>query len=552
MPTAIAYRRAPLVDPAYVPLSDTAVHADGLQQLLTDRALKLIDVSHMSALDSVLATKLGGYTETPPVPDVEAAAEHMTDAPAHFVETARAAAMIASMNRDKDAMLRVLAVLRTFLNTLPVLSEEKLFSVGADALRLSVDLYRRTGQSFLLELLENLRSRLPDVSGVMHMFPFQRDYQPENGTHSAQEQAYYDRMQRFATGKLMADSIAMSALLSQYSGSGREAAAPKTGLAALDRYHGMPSGAFSADPYLAGRDPARAVELSAACAQAEACADALCASGETVMADKLEMLLTNVLPDMLTADGVRALSPTNRLADDDSCAAVKPAQEEVSALLRALYAIRRSVWLLKDDATLAWMLPVSGGCLTRLNGVPVRFTAQVSGVFSKQVQIRVECREPVSCTLALRIPAYADAARITINDNASQAVAQGEMYAIKRTFHNGDLITLTLSLSPRMETGYRGSASIYVGAQLMSLCLPDTNAAWRYAIVPGQPMTGAEENGEAHALVTACDAPMWREKGGFILPPPQGVPMAAAYELTLMPFAQTNGRLAAFPCVRER
>ena len=33
MPTAIAYRRAPLVDPALVPLSDAAVHADGLQDL---------------------------------------------------------------------------------------------------------------------------------------------------------------------------------------------------------------------------------------------------------------------------------------------------------------------------------------------------------------------------------------------------------------------------------------------------------------------------------------------------------------------------------------
>ena len=32
MPTAIAYRRAPLVDPALVPLSDAAVHADGLQK----------------------------------------------------------------------------------------------------------------------------------------------------------------------------------------------------------------------------------------------------------------------------------------------------------------------------------------------------------------------------------------------------------------------------------------------------------------------------------------------------------------------------------------
>ena len=198
------------------------------------------------------------------------------------------------------------------------------------------------------------------------------------------------------------------------------------------------------------------------------------------------------------------------------------------------------------------MLPVSGGCLTRLGGVPVRFVAQASGVFQRQVQIRVECREPVSCTLALRIPGYADAARITLNDNASQAVPQGEMYAIKRTFHNGDLITLTLSLSPRMVNGYRGSASIYVGAQLMSLALPDAEAAWRYAIVPSQPLASAEENGLPYALVTACDAPSWREKGGFILPPPQGVPMAAAYELTLMPFAGARGRVAAFPCVRER
>lgn len=38
MPTAIAYRRAPLVDPALVPLSDAAVHADGLQKQLTDLA----------------------------------------------------------------------------------------------------------------------------------------------------------------------------------------------------------------------------------------------------------------------------------------------------------------------------------------------------------------------------------------------------------------------------------------------------------------------------------------------------------------------------------
>lgn len=552
MPAATAYRRAPLVDPVYVPLTDAAVNSDGLIKLLTSRVLNMVNVENMSALDSVLATKLGGYTQTPPVPDIEGAAAQLLSSPARFADSCRAAAMIAAMNRDKEAMLRVLDALRAFGEKMPQLTEEQLFSIGADLLRLTVDLYRRTGQPFLLDLLEELRSRLPDVSGVMHMFPFQTDFQPESGAHAPQEQEYYDRMQRFATGKLTADVMAMSALLSQYSGSGRDAAAPKAGLASLMRYHGMPSGVFSADPYLAGRDPARAAELPAVCAQAEAYFDALCATGDSAMADRLEQLLVNALTDLIDETGVRTLSPTNRLADDDSCVVTDPTREEVSALLRALYAVRRSVWLSRDDETIAYMMPVSGGCVTRMNGVPVRLSAQVSGVFQKNVQIRVECRQDVSFTLRLRVPGYADAAQVSLNGGKQQPVPQGEIFSVKRTFRNGDLITLTMALSPRLETGWRGSASVYVGAQLMALSLPDPDAGWRYAILRSYPMTSVEDAGIPYALLTACEAPEWREKAGFILPPPQGVQPGAAYELTLIPFAGTDGRIAAFPCVMER
>ena len=119
MPAATAYRRAPLVDPVYVPLTDAAVNADGLIKLLTGRVLKMVNVDSMSALDSVLATKLGGYTQTPPVPDIEGAASQLMSSPVRFAETCRAAAMIASMNRDKDAMLRVLDALRAFAQAMP-------------------------------------------------------------------------------------------------------------------------------------------------------------------------------------------------------------------------------------------------------------------------------------------------------------------------------------------------------------------------------------------------------------------------------------------------
>lgn len=547
-----AYRRAPLVDPAYMPLTDAAIHTEGMQKTLTDKALGMVDLNRMSALDAILATKLGGYAQTPPMPDVEAAAAGLPADAVRFVETARAAAMIAAVNKDKDGMLRTLAAMRLFAQSLPQMPEEALFAAGADALRLAVELYRRTGQRFLLELMEALRARLPDVSGVLHVFPFQQAFLPDTATHSPQEQAYYDRLQRFATGKWMADTIAMTALLSQYSGSGREAQAAHVGLENLDRYHGMPSGAFSADPYLAGRDPARAADLQAVCAQTEAYLDALCASGDMAMAEKLEMLLVNVLPDFVTGQGLRTLAPTNRLPSDESCAASAAEPADVSALLRALYAIRRAVWMSRDDDTLAYLLPVEGGCLTRLGGVPVRLTAAVQGVLQKTISIRVECRQSVQGVLRIRVPGYADGAQLSVNGDNARAVNTGTLVDVRRTFQNGDLITLSLSLSPRMETGYRGSVSVFVGAQLMALPLPE-GAQWRYAAVRSMPVSSGEDNdGSPYALVAACEAPMWREQDGFILPPPQDVPMGPAYELTFLPAAGMEGRIAALPCVRER
>ena len=195
---------------------------------------------------------------------------------------------------------------------------------------------------------------------------------------------------------------------------------------------------------------------------------------------------------------------------------------------------------------------MAGGCLTRLGGVPVRFTASVAGVFQREITIRVECRQAVPATLRLRVPGYADGAQISVNGARPQAVAQGEWHSLRRTYQNGDVITLRLSLSPRLETGYRGSVSLYVGARLMALALPDEQVAWRYAIHSGNPVTPVEEDGVPYALAAACEAPMWKEKAGFILPPPQGVPAGPAYELTLIPFAGTGGRIASFPCVAER
>lgn len=458
MPAASAYRRAPLVNPAYVPLSDAALHPEGTMKNRIQQVLNMVSPRHMSTLDSVLATKLGGYAQLPPMPDVEAAAALLPADPSRFVEIVWSASMLAAMSRDKEGMLRVLGAMRAFAQALPQLSEEALFACGADALRLTVDLYRRTGQPFLLNLLETMRGQLPDVSGLMHMFPFQREYRRESQGNTPEEKAFYDRMDRFAMGKGAADALAMTVFLGQYSGSGRDGGCAADGLNALNRYHGMPCGAFAADPYLGGPGPRPAVDLDALCAQIEAYADALCFTGENAFAERLELMWENALPDILTEEGVRTLEPTNRLSDDESCQLhAVPEKEDVSALLRALYALRRSVWLSRDDNTLTYMLPVESGCITRLGGVPVRMTAAVKGLSRKEITLQAELKQPVQFTLELRVPRWADSATVSVNGGKPVQAQPGEKFSLTRLFQSGDTIVLTLASSPRLETGYRGS-----------------------------------------------------------------------------------------------
>lgn len=545
MPAATAFRRPPLVDPAYVSLSDAAVHAAGPLQTLVERALGAAQGARLTPLDQALATRLGGYTQAPPMPDLAAAARAALP-PGEWLSLVRAGEMIAVMTRDKQAMMDVLRSMRAFWQRLPSLSEEMLFSCGAEALRLAVELYRRTGQPFLLGLLEGLRAGLPDVSGVMHVFPFQNEYRAEDADENGE---FASRMRRFATGRLMADAVAMTALLSQFSGSGRDASAARVGLAALTRYHGLPGGAFSADPYLAGRDPSRAVELPALCAQIEACRDALLCDGGEDFAARLEMLLLNGLSDLLVADGARTLMPVNRLPGDESCAAAPLEGENLTCVLRALLALRQSQWLMRDEATLAYALHLPGGCLVRLGGVPARFHARVDGLFERTIRIGVETARPAQGSLLVRVPAYAAAAEVSLNGRTPKPAKPGEMLRITRAFENGDEIALRLTLQPRLETGYRSSASVYVGPVLMALPLPGEDAAWRYALHPAAALSPGGEDGP-RVLAAACEAAQWRAKNGFIMPPPQDVPQGPAYELTLLPLAGTDGRVAAFPRVR--
>ncbi|HNW87191.1 MAG TPA: glycoside hydrolase family 127 protein [Candidatus Limiplasma sp.] len=552
MPTYDSYCRAPLVDPAYVPLPDSAVHAEGSLEQLIRQALDTVDLAQLSPLDAVLATKLGGYTDLPPMPNLTAAADNLPANPRPMIDAVRAGLMIASAGKNKTAMLQVLNAMRAFTDAMPSIGEGALLSVGADAMRVAAELYRRTGQRFLVTLMERLRAQLPDVSGMFNSFPFQKPFVPETVAEDAMDEAsqYYRRMRLLGTGAVTADALSITAAFALFSGSSRDAAASKAGLAALQRYHGMPTGAFSADPYLAGRDPARATDLAAVCAQLEALHDLLSASGDVALAEKMQRIAENAYANLFVGGNVCPGQALNRFTEDDTCAAKPAAPAQTAALLRAAYALRRSVWMLRNDSEISWLLPYESCCLTRMDGTPVRVSAQKTG--SQTWTLTLEVKQPTEFTLSIHVPGYAHSAALAVNGGKPQTAECGKLNAVKRMYQTGDTVTLTLDCQPFVETGYRGSVSVHCGALLMALPLPEGNAGWQYALAQGTALGLQWENDRPRVQVDACDAPEWAARGNTIQTPPRGLSMGEAYELTLLPYADTLGRIAAFPQAEHR
>lgn len=542
MPMPSAYRRAPMMDPVFVALPDTAVRS-GIEAL-ADRLLKMIDPENATELQAILATRLGGWETAPAMPDLNGLSP--LDDLKEFTEVLTAAEATAFIARDREGVQAVALKLRELKDALPDLTEGELFENGADLLRLLADFYRRTGVRTALDLAGELRSRLPDVSGVCHSFPFESAFRPSD---EEANRDYHERMARFATGRLAADTLAMSTHLAQFTGSGRDLESAKVGLAAMTRYHGLPGGAISAAPYLAGKNPSASADLFSVCALAEACSDALLVTGENDFADRLEMLIANALPELLPEEGgVRGQVTASAL--EASPIIPNPSDEALTALLKALCAIRRAQFAQPDDNTLAVLLPLKGVCTTRLNGEPVRVTVTSKGFYRREIKVKVECRQPLRFALRLRVPGYADGARLLLNGEAPQMTPAGQYAVVDRTWKEGDELSLQLMLTPRAERGFRGSLSYYCGETLLALPLPAAGMEWRYALIPGEPAESGTMEGMPCARVEATDAPSWSERDGVIAPPPQDVTATSAVTLTLMPAARFPARIAALPVCR--
>ena len=535
--------RKPLMNPAFVPVPDAFVHLP--TDLLTARVQKMLLSRQLTPLQRYLATRLGEYRTPPELPELEgltplAGLRRWTD-------TLTAANGIAFMMRSPEAVSQVTSALLVLEETLPSLEEEELFACGADLLRLLTDHYRRTGRGSVLRLMEQLQLRLPDCSGFLQTFP-----EEVRGPFrkSGENTDYARRLERFASGKLAADSLAIAVLKGQFTGSGRDLEAASAGLKALKRWHGLPCGAFSAEPYLAGNDPARGASLMAVCALVEACADALLVTGNPLFADTLLLLRENALPALVGEDGVYEKVCGNRLLPLE---AHVPSDGELTALLKALYALRRVTFLQPDDKSLNCFFPLNGVCILRLGESRVQVNCDVRGYFRREAVWQVSSDGPAEITLNAFVSTFADGARLLLNGADPRIMGVGRFARITREAQEGWELKMQLNYSPRMEAFGRMSQSVYCGEKLLCLPLPEDTSSYAFALLSGAPLEGGTAAGEPFVKAQAVSI-LWPANGALTTPPPQGIVTKGTEEvftLTLLPGVSHPARIAAFPMAEK-
>ncbi len=430
-----------------------------------------------------------------------------------------------------------------------LMADNDIWADSADLLELLENLYRVTGKSAVLTLCERLVHQTMSWSGVLNTLSSQRPTSKsvtrnelESGLtkEKGSREGYYTQFYRTNHAESLADGARSAMAKGWYSGSATELNAPRIGWERLSRHHGAVCGGLTSDELLEGTSPAAAVSTAALGAWAEALCDAAMGEKADWAFSALERMAFNAMPACLTGEKLLAFQRVNTLTADPAnadCFDVSADHAE-----RALIRLVRGYAAMASSVVTAW---ADGACINLY--IPGRYAVPVEDellIFTIKASanganIIVHCKQETDATVRLRMPAWSRNTDVTVNGSDSQGEVKNSIMAFHRTWHDGDVISLTFEQTLSVADGHHQGKYVLRGPVLMALPVEGEN--WKQALVSA----ASEEN----RVVATLDAVKeWKAKGEMpadvpVLPETAGAP--AVYSLT--PYARTAARIALFP-----
>lgn len=430
-----------------------------------------------------------------------------------------------------------------------LMADDDIWLYSADLLELLENLYRVTGKPAVLTLCERVATQTMGWSSVLNTISSQRptskavtkeELEAGLAKEKGSRDGYYTAFKRSNHAESLADGARCTMMKGWFSGSATELNATRNGWERLYRHHGAICGGLTSDEMLEGTSPAEWVSTAALGAWVEAlCAAALGDKSEWAY-NALERMAFNAMPACLQGENVAAFQRVNTFGvefDEDEAFAVSDdcAARSVVRLARGYAALASCVITTREGgADINMYLP--GRFAVPVEDELLIFTMKAS---AKGAEITVHCKQETEATVRLRMPVWSRTTEVTVNGSDNHIDVKNGMMAFDRTWHDGDVISLTFEQTLKVEAAHHQGKAVYRGPVLMAL--PVENDNWKQAFVAA----AADENRITAMLAavkewkTTHDAPADIP----VLPEAEG----EAVEFILAPYAKTTARIALFP-----
>lgn len=372
-------------------------------------------------------------------------------------------------------------------------------------------------------------------------------------------------------------------------------------LTALDEYHGIPNGMFSADEHYAGRNPSQGIELCAVVEQMFSLEQALAILGDPLLGDRLEKIAFNALPGACTDDmwahqydqepnqiqcSLRQ-RPWSTNGPESNLYGLEPNFGCCTANMHQGWPkFTSSLWMSDGEGGLvAGVYAPSEVRATVGRGSPVVIEENTMYPFRGEVELFIHCEKPVGFPLRLRIPLWAEGSSVRVNGQNVANPQAGSFAVVERHWHPGDKVEINFPLKPQVARGYNNSVTVERGPLIFSLAISgqweklrtrgmtadwavNPRSPWNYALSVNEHTVESSlkvvERGSGKGLFTLEGTPVrieaqgkkvrgWQEEDGVAASVPESpVPSNETFEtLKLVPYAAAKLRITAFPQLIE-
>ncbi len=282
-------------------------------------------------------------------------------------------------------------------------------------------------------------------------------------------------------------------------GDARDKNAIFTMLELLDKYHGQPTGIFSCDEHLAGRNPSQGTELCTVVEAMYSLELMAAVTGDARLGDRLEKLAYNALPATFKKDmtahqydqqcnqAICSKQGEHIYTDngpDSNLYGLEPNFGCCTANLHQGWPkFCSSLWMRSSDGGLAVIAYAPCVIETTIQGKPVKVEVTTDYPFRETIQIDVRVPEALNFPLHLRMPGWTDEMEmqsVSVKSDGPGSMLvdgspvvkvkrRGEYVALPGRWTGNARISLRLPMPVRLYRGFNDSVAIERGPLVYAL-----------------------------------------------------------------------------------